>query len=68
MAKAMTETKAKYTVLKPFRDINNFSKEYKEGDDVSTLEPSRLDNLVTLGLVSDGSNSAADTDPNTKPE
>jgi hypothetical protein len=45
--------KGTFTVAKgmSFRDINDFSKEWKEGDDVSGLDATRLSGLVEAGLV-----------------
>lgn len=42
---------AKYLVKGEFRDIADFSKVYKAGDDVSHLEAGRLARLVEIGLV-----------------
>ncbi|WP_316851164.1 hypothetical protein [Pedobacter agri] len=41
----------KHVVTGPFRDINDFSKEYNVGDDVSDLDPARLELLVANGHV-----------------
>lgn len=43
----------KYEVAegKSFRDANDFSKEYKEGDDVSNLGAERLKSLLNQGLI-----------------
>ncbi|WP_131535463.1 hypothetical protein [Pedobacter nototheniae] len=41
----------KHIVTGSFRDIKDFSKEYKAGDDVSDLDPKRLATLVDNGLV-----------------
>ena len=41
----------KHFVASSFRDIKDFSKEYKVGDDVSALDANRLEVLVGKGLV-----------------
>ena len=41
----------KYTVLTPFRALNDFSKEHKVGSDVSKFDALRLASLVENGLV-----------------
>lgn len=55
MAKETKEQQSKgggaYVVVKPFRDISDFSKEYAAGDDVSNLAPERLQHLVQIGHV-----------------
>ncbi len=38
-------------VVKPFRDRDNFAKEYKEGDDVSHLDEERLTHLARIGHI-----------------
>ncbi|MCL7987734.1 hypothetical protein M8998_07270 [Sphingobacterium sp. lm-10] len=45
---------AKYTVLTPFADKDNFGKMYKEGDDVSHFDEDRLASCVKRGLVKKG--------------
>lgn len=45
---------AKYTVLKPFADKDNFSKMWKEGDDVSHFDEDRLASCVKRGLIKKG--------------
>lgn len=40
-----------YTVVKSFRDKNDFDTVYKEGDDVSHLESDRLEHLLNIGYV-----------------
>lgn len=40
-----------FVVVKPFRDINDFKKEYKEGHDVSHFDSDRLNKLVENGHV-----------------
>jgi len=41
----------KHIVIGPFRDIKDFSKEYKAGDDVSDMDAKRLEALVANGHV-----------------
>ena len=41
----------KATVLKDFRDKNNFAKLYKVGDDVSNLPKGRIEELKRKGLI-----------------
>ncbi|MCF2498396.1 hypothetical protein [Dyadobacter chenhuakuii] len=45
------ETAAPYSVLKPFRDVNDWDLEHKPGDDVSHFDEERLASLVEKGLV-----------------
>ncbi|MET7253577.1 hypothetical protein [Dyadobacter fermentans] len=40
-----------FTVLKPFRDIENWDIEHKPGDDVSHFSEARLASLIERGLV-----------------
>ncbi|WP_426291979.1 hypothetical protein ACN9ML_18270 [Dyadobacter endophyticus] len=40
-----------HTVLKPFRDIDNWDVEHNPGDDVSHFPQARLDSLIERGLV-----------------
>lgn len=42
---------SKYIVATPFRDINDFSKEYVAGEDVSHFDAERLERLVKNGHV-----------------
>ena len=52
MSKSKTSGKdSKFIVIKPFRDINDFKKEYKEGHDVSHFNSGRLSKLVENGHV-----------------
>lgn len=51
MAKKQTKVEGSYLVASPFRDINNFSKFYEVGDDVSHFSEERLLRLVELGYV-----------------
>jgi hypothetical protein len=46
--------KPSYIVATEFRDINDFSKVFKVGDDVSHLHQERLEGLVTAGYVKKG--------------
>lgn len=51
---APKETKApkkQWIVVKAFRDRDNFDKVHAEGEDVSHLEPARLDYLKQIGYV-----------------
>lgn len=41
----------KYLVSAPFRDINDFNKKWKVGDDVSGFDRKRLSELLQNGLV-----------------
>ncbi|RZJ88734.1 MAG: hypothetical protein EOO20_12850 [Chryseobacterium sp.] len=41
----------KHFVASSFRDIKDFSKEYKVGDEISDLDAERLEGLVSKGLV-----------------
>jgi hypothetical protein len=41
----------KHIVTKPFRDKDDFSKEYAEGDDVSHFDANRLEHLKSIGHV-----------------
>lgn len=41
----------KFIVIKPFRDINDFSKKWQPGDDVSDFEEKRLERLIQIGVV-----------------
>jgi hypothetical protein len=43
--------KAVYKVKTPFKDINDFAKQWNEGDDVSHFEQERLKNLEDLGYI-----------------
>ncbi len=43
--------KGKYVVAQEFRDIVDFSQVHKVGDDVSSMDASRLAKLVQGGLV-----------------
>lgn len=45
------EDKPVYTVVKEFRDINDFSKVYFEGSDVSHFSKERLEHLESIGHV-----------------
>ena len=49
-------TKSKFIVIKPFRDINDFKKEYKEGHDVSHFNSGRLSKLIEIGHVVEKAN------------
>jgi hypothetical protein len=40
-----------YTVIQPFRDINNFDKLYELDEEVSHLDADRLQTLVEKGLI-----------------
>lgn len=40
------------TVVKEFRDIDDFSKVYAVGDDVTDFDEKRKANALTLGLIS----------------
>lgn len=40
-----------YSVVSEFRDINNFSKIYKVGDDVSGFDDARIKSLLQKGLI-----------------
>lgn len=52
MAKSPNKAKeSKFVVIKPFRDINDFKKEYKEGHDVSHFDSDRLNKLIRNGHV-----------------
>ncbi len=42
---------SKYVVVKSFRDKDDFTKEYKEGQNVSSLDKERLEHLVGIGYV-----------------
>ncbi len=44
-------SKISYEVVQEFRDIVDFSKVHKVGDDASGFEPGRLAELVKSGLV-----------------
>jgi hypothetical protein len=46
-----TEKNPVYIVDKEFRDRNDFTKVYSEGDDVSHFEESRLEHLIKHGIV-----------------
>lgn len=46
------DTKKGGVVLQEFRDITNFNKIHKVGDDVSDMAPKRLAELQGAGLVS----------------
>ncbi|CAG5072875.1 hypothetical protein DYBT9623_04415 [Dyadobacter sp. CECT 9623] len=48
---AEEQAAAPYSVIKPFRDINNWDLEHKAGDDVSHFDQDRLDSLVERGLI-----------------
>lgn len=54
--KAQEEKGEKYTVAKgkSFRDRDDWSKEYKEGDDISQLSQERKDYLVEIGYAKKG--------------
>lgn len=41
----------RYVVASTFRCVNNFSRVYGEGEDVSSFDADRLTNLVKRGLV-----------------
>ena len=43
--------KKKYTVVEPFRDINDYNVLHEVGADVSHFDKKRLENLVERGLV-----------------
>lgn len=43
--------KPAYVVVAPFRDANNYSKQYSVGEDVSHLTGPRLEDLIGKGLV-----------------
>ncbi len=45
------QSPAPNTVLKPFRDIDNWDIEHKPGDDVSHFSEARLESLIERGLV-----------------
>lgn len=53
-APAQSKHKAKFTVLSPFVDKDNYSKTYAEGDDVSHFTADRLEDCVNRGLVKKG--------------
>jgi hypothetical protein len=46
-----SKKKKKYVVVTPFRDINDFSIEHREGKDVSHFDKGRLTKLVENGHV-----------------
>jgi hypothetical protein len=48
---APSPKKEKFVVLKPFRDIADFSKEIEIGKDVSDFNSDRLAHLVEIGYV-----------------
>jgi hypothetical protein len=53
-SKASEPKKAKrksYVVAKEFRDHNDFSQTWKEGDDVSHFDQDRLQHLIDTGIV-----------------
>lgn len=43
--------KGKFIVVKPFRDLNDFSKRYLPLDDVSYFDKDRLKHLLEIGFV-----------------
>lgn len=45
------EKAKKFIVASEFRDVSNFDKVHKVGDDVSSFDKARLDSLVNRGLV-----------------
>lgn len=45
------EKAKKFIVASEFRDVSNFDKVHKVGDDVSLFDKARLDSLVNRGLV-----------------
>lgn len=49
--KKSSTKKGKFIVKSEFRDISNFNKMNKVGDDVSHFHPERLQTLVDVGLV-----------------
>lgn len=51
MAKKQEKPIGGYVVVSPFRDINDFSKAYEEGEDVSHLSDDRLLDLLEKGLI-----------------
>lgn len=53
-AKQAKSKPAKYTVLIPFADKDNFGKMWKESDDVSHFDEARLAGCVSRGLVKKG--------------
>ena len=42
---------SRYIVKTPFRDRNNWAKEYRAGTDVSHFDKDRLEHLVNTGIV-----------------
>lgn len=56
------ETKKAGTVLQEFRDITNFNKIHKVGDDVSGMDKNRLKELQGAGLVSKDAEAPAKED------
>ena len=49
--KAEKPAKAKFVVATEFRDINDFTRVYKVGMDVSYMGKDRLEHLVNTGIV-----------------
>lgn len=79
MAKATREkSKPVYKAKSSFRDRNDFTKEYKQGDDVSHLDSSILESLLERELIElegtepqseaqeDGSNAGTNAGPDKK--
>lgn len=51
-SKPPKEEKGKsFIVIKPFRDLHEFSKQYFSGDDVSGFDKNRLKHLLEIGYV-----------------
>jgi uncharacterized membrane-anchored protein len=45
------EDQAEYTVLKSFRDKDNFDKVYDSGDTISGFSQERIDHLLEIGYI-----------------